>query len=229
MRSRPRSSVGKGSPCCRLDGVVDLATSPPLEQLLTELIDEGPDALIMDLTAVTFLASVGLRILAETHERMGGSGKFAVVASGPATARPIQLTKLDEFLALHPTVDDAISGAGRLDRSAVPPRHRYCRKAVKQGQRCLLCPVATFEGCGCRWLPCAPPTRRPPIRQPGSPPTSDLGRSRYCWSRTIAAMRYSSRNSWRMPTSTFRWPGLRRWPTPSASCPECAPTAFCST
>jgi anti-anti-sigma factor len=93
-----------------LDGVVDLATSPPLEELLTELIDEGPDALIMDLTAVSFLASVGLRILAETHERVGGTGKFAVVASGPVTARPIQLTKLDEFLALYPTVDDAVAG-----------------------------------------------------------------------------------------------------------------------
>jgi anti-anti-sigma factor len=93
-----------------VDGVVDLATSPPLEELLTELVDEGPDALIMDLTSVSFLASVGLRILAETHERIGGTGKFAVVASGPVTARPIQLTKLDEFLALYPTVDEAVAG-----------------------------------------------------------------------------------------------------------------------
>ncbi|TPG35776.1 STAS domain-containing protein [Mycolicibacterium hodleri] len=95
-----------------LDGVVDLATSPTLEQQLTELMDDGPAALIMDLTAVTFLASVGLRILAETHERIGGNGKFAVVASGPITARPIQLTKLDEFLALYPTVDDAVMALG---------------------------------------------------------------------------------------------------------------------
>ena len=93
-----------------VDGVVDLATSPPLEELLTELVDERPDALIMDLTSVSFLASVGLRILAETHEKVGGTGKFAVVASGPVTARPIQLTKLDEFLALYPTVDEAVAG-----------------------------------------------------------------------------------------------------------------------
>lgn len=92
-----------------VDGVVDLSTSQPLEQLVTQLIDEHPAALIMDLTAVSFLASVGLRILAETHERVGGAEKFAVVASGPATARPIQLTKLDEFLAVFPTVDDAFA------------------------------------------------------------------------------------------------------------------------
>ena len=91
-------------------GVVDLATSPPLEELLRQLVEEGPTALIMDLRTVSFLASVGLRILAETHERVGGTGKFAVVASGPVTARPIQLTKLDEFLALYPTVDQAVAG-----------------------------------------------------------------------------------------------------------------------
>ena len=93
-----------------VDGVVDLATSPPLEELLTQLIDERPAGLVIDLTGVSFLASVGLRILAETHERAGGTGKFAVVASGPVTARPIQLTKLDEFLALFSTVDDAVAG-----------------------------------------------------------------------------------------------------------------------
>lgn len=92
-----------------VDGVVDLATSPALESLLAELLDKRPDALIIDLTGVTFLASVGLRILAETHEAVGGTGKFAVVASGPVTARPIQLTKLDEFLSLYPTADAAIA------------------------------------------------------------------------------------------------------------------------
>jgi anti-sigma B factor antagonist len=92
-----------------VDGVVDLATSPPLEELLGELIEERPNALVIDLTDVTFLASVGLRILAESHERTGGTGKFAVVASGAITARPIQLTKLDEFLALYSTVDEAVA------------------------------------------------------------------------------------------------------------------------
>ena len=101
-----------GATVLTVDGVVDLATAPQLEQLLAELIDERPNALIVDLTAVTFLASVGLRILAETHERAGGTGKFAVVATGPATARPIQLTKLDEFLALYDSAEEALGALG---------------------------------------------------------------------------------------------------------------------
>jgi anti-anti-sigma factor len=93
-----------------VDGVVDLATAPAVEDLLAKLLEDGPPAVIIDITAVTFLASVGLRILAETHERLGGSRRFAVVAAGPVTARPIQLTRLDEFLALYPSVDDALAG-----------------------------------------------------------------------------------------------------------------------
>lgn len=93
-----------------INGVLDLATSPPIDDLLTQLVAERPASLIIDLTTVTFLASVGLRILAETHERLGGPKRFAVVASGPITARPIELTRLDEFLALFPTVEDAVAG-----------------------------------------------------------------------------------------------------------------------
>lgn len=93
-----------------VDGVVDLVTAPGLEDTLAEVLETVPACVIIDLTAVTFLASVGLRILAETHERLGGERRFAVVATGPVTARPIQLTRLDEFLALYPSVEDALVG-----------------------------------------------------------------------------------------------------------------------
>jgi anti-sigma B factor antagonist len=98
-----------GATILAVSGAVDLATSPPLEELIGQLVDECPACLIIDLTAVTFFASIGLRILAETHERLAASARFAVVSTEPVTARPIQLTKLDQFLALYPTVEDAIT------------------------------------------------------------------------------------------------------------------------
>lgn len=89
--------------------VVDLATAPVLEEAIDGLLAEEPKALIVDLSGVTFLASVGLRLLVSTHEKLGGSGQFAVVASGPITSRPIQLTKLDEVFAMYPTLDEALT------------------------------------------------------------------------------------------------------------------------
>jgi anti-sigma B factor antagonist len=88
--------------------VVDLATAPALEEAIDELLAEQPKALIVDLSEVTFLASVGLRLLVSTHEKVSKSGEFAVVASGPVTGRPIQLTQLDEVFAMYPTLDEAL-------------------------------------------------------------------------------------------------------------------------
>jgi anti-sigma B factor antagonist len=88
--------------------VVDLATAPALEEAIDGLLADEPKALIVDLSAVTFLASVGLRLLVSTHEKVSQSGQFAVVASGPITSRPIQLTKLDQIFAVYPTLGDAL-------------------------------------------------------------------------------------------------------------------------
>jgi anti-anti-sigma factor len=89
--------------------VVDLATAPVLEEAIDGLLAEEPKALIVDLSGVTFLASVGLRLLVSTHDKLGETGQFAVVASGPITSRPIQLTKLDEVFAMYPTLDEALT------------------------------------------------------------------------------------------------------------------------
>lgn len=90
-------------------GVVDLATAPALEEITDQLVAEQPSALIIDITDVTFLASVGLKILAATHRDITPTGCFAVVAAGPATSRPIKLTHLDEIFTLHATLDDALA------------------------------------------------------------------------------------------------------------------------
>ncbi len=89
--------------------VVDLATASALEEAIDGVLAQNPKALIIDLSAVTFLASVGLRLLVSTHEGIGGAAEFAVVASGPVTSRPIQLTKLDEVFSLYPTLDEALT------------------------------------------------------------------------------------------------------------------------
>jgi anti-sigma B factor antagonist len=89
-------------------GEVDLATAPVLEGAITTVLAENPSALVIDLSPVLFLASAGLQILVATQEKLSGAD-FAVVANGPATSRPIQLTGLDEIFPLYPVLDDALS------------------------------------------------------------------------------------------------------------------------
>ncbi|WP_231122516.1 STAS domain-containing protein [Mycobacterium colombiense] len=100
-----------------VSGEIDLVTAPALEQAISAVVADSPTALIIDLSAVEFLGSVGLKILAATYERLSRETGFGVVARGPATRRPIHLTGLDKTFPLYPTLDDALTGVrdGKLN------------------------------------------------------------------------------------------------------------------
>jgi anti-sigma B factor antagonist len=93
-----------------VSGEIDLVTAPALEQAIGGVVTDNPTALIIDLTEVEFLGSVGLKILAATYEKLSDSAEFGVVAHGPATRRPINLTGLDKTFPLYSTLDDALTG-----------------------------------------------------------------------------------------------------------------------
>ena len=92
-------------------GEIDLATAAGFEDAIVTALRQNPRAVVVDLSEVAFLASAGLKILVATHEKVSKSGYFAVVANGPSTSRPIQLTGLNEVFPLYPTLADAMSAA----------------------------------------------------------------------------------------------------------------------
>jgi len=87
--------------------VVDMLSAPRLTEAIRHALAKSPAGLIVDLSEVDFLASVGMTALVAAQEQAGPSARFGVVADGPATSRPIKLIGLDAILALYPTVDDA--------------------------------------------------------------------------------------------------------------------------
>jgi anti-sigma B factor antagonist len=91
-----------------IGGEIDLSTAPAFEAAIAGALGEGPPVLVIELSEVSFMASVGLRILAATNEKFGKSTRVAVVADNPAAIRPIQLTGLDSIVALYPTLDEAL-------------------------------------------------------------------------------------------------------------------------
>ncbi len=101
-----------------IGGEIDLVTAPALEEAIGGVVVDDPEALIIDLSGVEFLGSVGLKILAATYEKLGDSAEFGVVARGPATRRLIHLTGQDKTFPLYPTLDDALTGVreGKLNR-----------------------------------------------------------------------------------------------------------------
>ena len=58
-----------------VSGEIDLVTAPALEQAIGAVVAESPTALVIDLSGVEFLGSVGLKILAATYEKLGDSAR----------------------------------------------------------------------------------------------------------------------------------------------------------
>lgn len=88
-------------------GDVDMVTAPSLEEAIGTVATKEPEAIIVDLSGVDFLASAGMSALVTAHNQL--SRRLAVVADGPGTSRPLKLVGLDAVLRLYPSVDDALN------------------------------------------------------------------------------------------------------------------------
>jgi anti-anti-sigma factor len=88
-------------------GVVDMLTSPQLEASITTSLTKNPSAIIIDLSNVEFLASAGMGVLVAARDQTASDIGFGVVASGPATSRPLKLVGLADIVGLYATLDEA--------------------------------------------------------------------------------------------------------------------------
>jgi anti-anti-sigma factor len=95
----------------RVAGELDLLTTPTLTQACDAALRERPPVLVIDLTGVTFLASVGMSAIVAAHEAAGDTTKLRVVGGTRETLRPITVTGLDSLLSVYPALDAALEDA----------------------------------------------------------------------------------------------------------------------
>ena len=99
-------------------GELELATAPRLRQQVVALIGAERSHLVIDLTAVDFIDSVGLGVIvgglkrARTH-----GGDLMVVGAVPRVRSLFEITRLDEIIALHPDVSTALASVGPAGES----------------------------------------------------------------------------------------------------------------
>jgi anti-sigma B factor antagonist len=93
-----------------VEGEIDTQTAGALELALTRLLADRSDVLVIDLSAVTFLASSGLAVLIRAAHR-AGERRLRVVSAARAVRRPIEITGADQLFDLYPDLDAALSPA----------------------------------------------------------------------------------------------------------------------
>ncbi|BBX20564.1 anti-anti-sigma factor [Mycolicibacterium duvalii] len=90
-------------------GAVDMLTAPQLQDVITAAAQRKPSGLIVDMTEVDFLGSAGMQVLMASRNKLDPQTRFAVVADGPATSRPLKITGIADYIEMFSALDVALT------------------------------------------------------------------------------------------------------------------------
>jgi len=99
-----------GASVLSVRGEVDVYSAPALSENLSQLLDEGITAIVVDLSEVAFLDSTGLGALIGARsatEEAGGT--LAIVCTNDRILKLFTITGLDSVFRIFPAVPDAIA------------------------------------------------------------------------------------------------------------------------
>ncbi|MET3961503.1 anti-sigma B factor antagonist [Marmoricola sp. OAE513] len=96
----------------------DLDTADDLRQQLFEAIGTNPQV-VLDLSRMTFCDSVCLGVLVSSHQAaVSAGGWLRVAAPGTYIRRVLDLTRLDQVLSIHDSLEEAVRPS--VEAPAVP-------------------------------------------------------------------------------------------------------------
>lgn len=104
------SDVPPDTVVCVVAGEIDLLTGSTLREKLTGAIEGVPRHLVIDLSAVQFLASIGLNVLVEILAAQEAANRHLalVVNDNRAVTHPLQTTGLDQVFDVYAEVSAAV-------------------------------------------------------------------------------------------------------------------------
>ncbi len=108
-----------GALVAHLAGEVDLSNVEVVRATIIDRVSPETDALVLDLSETTYLDSTGVRLLFELTQRLHARRRQLrlVVTDAALVRRVILLTKLDEQVPLHDSVEDALAALQSPDGS----------------------------------------------------------------------------------------------------------------
>jgi anti-anti-sigma factor len=92
----------------RLTGLLDAFSEATFRKVLDKCIDEGPKHLILDLSQIDFVDSSGLGALVQLVKKAQSLTGTLQIVSNPRVTQTVKLVRLEKFLSLQPSVDDAV-------------------------------------------------------------------------------------------------------------------------
>ncbi len=91
-----------------LEGEIDVYSATEFKEQLLHVIDSGARRIVIDMTKVTLIDSVGLSVLVSGEQRLRPHGGSLKVACDRRVRRVLQVTGLDQAFDVYDARDDAL-------------------------------------------------------------------------------------------------------------------------
>ncbi|QYN19244.1 STAS domain-containing protein [Amycolatopsis sp. DSM 110486] len=107
-------SLGRSGPAVVLtaQGEFDTVTTPQLRTTIRQAVDDAPEVLVIDLTAVEFFGSGAIAALVDAHLRAADQTSLRIAVE-PYLDRMLKLVGLDQQLATYSSLEAALAARGR--------------------------------------------------------------------------------------------------------------------
>lgn len=93
----------------RLAGLLDAFSEPTFRKVLDKHVEEGPANVVLDLAQIDFVDSSGLGALVQLAKKVQGAGGKLQIVTNPRVTQTVKLVRLEQFLALQPSVEIALN------------------------------------------------------------------------------------------------------------------------
>jgi anti-anti-sigma factor len=93
----------------RLAGLLDAYSEQAFLKALDKFAEESPKNFILDLSQIDFVDSSGIGALVKIAKKVQNVGGTFQTVTNPRVTQTVKLVRLEQFLSLQPSVDDALA------------------------------------------------------------------------------------------------------------------------
>jgi anti-anti-sigma factor len=91
-----------------IDGEIDMSSAPQLRARLLDAITAGHHAVILDLSAVTFMDSSGFAVVISAYKRLtDANGILRIAGAGTTVRSALRISGLDRIINAYPDIETA--------------------------------------------------------------------------------------------------------------------------
>ncbi|MEY2473325.1 MAG: anti-sigma factor antagonist [Actinomycetota bacterium] len=97
-------------------GELDILGAPVLQEAVDRVLQQSYPSLVLDLSAVRFLDSAGLRVLVYAHRTLNEQGgRLRIVCTTRRVREVLRVSNLEHLFAVFGSVDEALAASAGAD------------------------------------------------------------------------------------------------------------------